>query len=425
MNFRAMQWRLMTVFALFTLAVTLLFGLLAMAFVYTVEDMFIERQLAQEAERQRLHHSATGQWTTPAQAFIRLYATADTLPADMASDWAGEPTRREFYGTEGRHYHVQALTAARMPLLVAEVSAILIVRPIRGELLTWLAIWGGTMVLLALLLGGWLARRVSAPLESLANAAGRADPAHLPRSLPGTARGDEVGVLARALDTLMQRTRDFIEREQAFTRDASHELRTPLAVMDLALARARNATPPASAARAPLDAAAAATAHMTRTVNTLLMLAREDVATDAQGCVVLPLVEQWVLANEMNLDARHLTLHIEVDAAARLALPADVAHVVIASLLDNAATHGTPGGTITLRHRREDDGADTVIIANPSGPLPAGAGDAGVKGETSAGFGLGLSIVRRLLARHGGTLAVEHAEGLTAARVSARLPAQS
>jgi signal transduction histidine kinase len=42
---------------------------------------------------------------------------------------------------------------------------------------------------------------------------------------------DEVGMLARGLEALLQRIREFIVREQEFTRDASHELRTPLAVI--------------------------------------------------------------------------------------------------------------------------------------------------------------------------------------------------
>lgn len=412
MNFRAFHWRLMAAFALFTLAVTLLFGLFAMAFVYTVEDMFIERQLEQEATRQRQYQAATGAWTLPAQSFIRLHTESATLPIDMAAAWRESATRKEFYGEEGRHYHVLPLTAAPLPLLVAEVSSVLIVRPIRGELLAYLTVGGLIMVTLALLLGAVLARRVSAPLEALAAVASEADPARLPRTLPGATRSDEVGVVARALQTLMQRTRDFIEREQAFTRDASHELRTPLAVMGMALERAQATTPQDAEAHVPLKAAAAAAAHMTQTVNTLLMLAREDSTTQGGDCAILPLVEQWVLAREAHLDARLITLDIGIAADAHLALPAAVAQVVIANLLDNAVTHGDAGGVISVRH---SPGA--LHISNPSGPLPPGAGEASVKGVASAGFGLGLSIVRRMLARHAATLSVTHEAGVTTVSV--------
>jgi hypothetical protein len=45
--------RWMLALAVFTLAVTALFGLFAMAFVYTVEDRFLERLLQQEAQAHR------------------------------------------------------------------------------------------------------------------------------------------------------------------------------------------------------------------------------------------------------------------------------------------------------------------------------------------------------------------------------------
>jgi signal transduction histidine kinase len=412
MNFRAMHWRLMTAFALFTLVVTLIFGLFAMAFVYSVEDTFFERQLGEEAARKHQHHAGIGVWLAPRQSFIRLHESAATLPADMKNEWSQYPARNEFAGTDGRHYHVLPLGQARMPTLVAEVSGILIVRPMRNDLLTWLAGWGAAMVCTALILGAWLAQRISAPLEALARDAARADPANLPQALSGSERGDEVGVVANALQALMRRTRSFIEREQAFTRDASHELRTPLAVMGMALERARGGATAEPDAKAQLEAAASAARHMTQTVNTLLMLARETAVDESCDCALLPVIEQWVLANELQLSARHVRLDIAMPVEARIALPPPVLQLIVANLLGNAVTHGTPGGAIHIRH--EDD---ALLISNSSVPIPARAGEVEVKGEASAGFGMGLSIVRRLLARHGATLEIEHADGVTTVRV--------
>ena len=407
------HWRLMAAFAAFTLGVTLLFGLFAMLFVYTVEDRFLEQLLAQEALRQRQHQAALGSWPTPQSPFMQLHFAAATLPADLVDQLTREPWRKEFFGTDGRHYHVLSLMErGKTPLLVAEVSELLVVRPMREHLLRWLAAWGFGTVVLALALAWWLARRTSAPLERLAAQVARADPACLPEAIIGQDRRDEIGTVARGLDALMTRTRSFIEREQSFTRDASHELRTPLAVMRMALERVQADTRLTVALRGQLGAVQAAVLMMEQTVNTLLLLAREQEPAPLGEVAVLPLIEKWVLVHASWLDQQQLSLSLHVKPQDRIALPAPVAQVLLANLLSNAVAHGTRSGEIRISM----DGG-VLCIANPSAAIPDGAGEAYTKGTASAGFGLGLSIVQRLLEPYDGTLEISHQDGLTLARV--------
>ncbi|KPF45913.1 hypothetical protein IP87_13995, partial [beta proteobacterium AAP121] len=98
--------------ALFTVVVTALFGLFAMAFVYTVEDRFFERLLQQEAQAQRAHRSAHGRWGPTAADFLVVHDTTASLPPDVAQVLAQEPGRRELAGRDGRHYHLLPLETA-------------------------------------------------------------------------------------------------------------------------------------------------------------------------------------------------------------------------------------------------------------------------------------------------------------------------
>jgi signal transduction histidine kinase len=405
--------RWMLALALFTLVVTALFGLFAMAFVYTVEDRFLERLLRQEAKAQQTHRSAHGRWGPTGADFIVLHESGATLPAEVAQGLLEEPRRREFAGSDGRHYHLHALeTPGRAPWLVAEVSQQLIVRPIRGELIGFLASWGGVMVTLALVLGWLLARRVSAPLEALAHRVSTAAPARLPQTVSEGLGADEVGAVARAFDALLARTHDLIAREQAFTRDASHELRTPLAVLQLGIERLRADTGLPEPTRATLATLHASTQWMQQTVETLLALAREPEpgAAPNEPVALLPLLEQWVLAHAEWLDRQALTLDIGLERQARLALPAQVLRLALASLLGNAFAHGRAGGQVTVRF----DGR-ALCIANPSGDPGAPPGDESLR----PGHGFGLAIVQRLLGAAGGRLEFEQRDGVTVARVLA------
>lgn len=412
-----LQRRLMGVLAGYAVLIAALFGALAMAFVYAVEDQFFVTTLHAEAERQRLHRSTHGTWTAPALPFISLYAQGQGLPADLARERAAQPRQNELEGDGGRHFHLLRLDADGS-LLVAEVSQQLVVRPLRQTLLTWLLASGLATVALALLLAAWLARRTSAPLARLAQAVAGSRPDALPGSLAQGLVHDEVGELARHLDTLHQRTRDFIAREQAFTADASHELRTPLAVLGLAVERLRQQAPLAQ--RAELASMQAALWQLQQTVELLLALAREaPVAAPAEELPLLPVLEQTLLAHAPLLEQQGVQIELDVPPRTTRRWPAALTQLLVANLLANALAHAS-----SPRIRIEADG-DRLTLCNDSDAPPAAllAEDAagrqpGLKGPTSGGLGLGLSIVRRLAARQGLRLTLSHAQGHTCATLS-------
>lgn len=419
-----LQRRLMLVLAGYALVVGALFGGLAMLFVYAVEDQFFVTTLRAEADRQRLHRSTHGAWAAPALPFISLYAQGQGLPADLARQRAALPRQNEVEGDGGRHFHLLRLDADGT-LLVAEVSQQLVVRPLRHTLLAWLLASGFAAVVLALLLAAALARRTSAPLARLAQAVAGSRPDALPSSLaslePGMAH-DEVGELARHLDALHQRTRDFIAREQAFTADASHELRTPLAVLGLAIERLRQQTPLAQ--QTVMASMQAALWQLQQTVELLLALAREApaatrVEAHAQEHLLLPVLEQTLLAHAPLLEQQGVQIELEVPPRTTRCWPPALTQLLVANLLANALAHAR-----SSQIRIEAD-AHRLSLCNGSDAPPAAllAEDAagrqpGLKGPASSGQGLGLSIVRRVAERHGLSLTLSHEHGHTCATLS-------
>lgn len=102
-----------------------------------------------------------------------------------------------------------------------------------------------------------------------------------PAPVPMTDMDDEVGVLARAIAAREEALYRFVQRESHFTGDVSHELRTPLTVMQGGLevleARLQNlaeTVPQAQELVPVVGRLLRTTSGMSRTVRTLLLLAR-------------------------------------------------------------------------------------------------------------------------------------------------------
>lgn len=414
---RRLRQRLMLAFAAITLAVAALFGLYAAVFAYAVEDSFFEAMLEREAAWLETERARSGGWTVPRDPAMRVFTDADALPDNVGALLRAEPERREFPGADGRHYHLRALApdSSAPAWLLAEVSGQLVVRPMRDDLLRILAWSGAAAVALALLLGGWLASRMTAPLSRLASVVSEMTPDRLPAGFAGDFRDDEVGVLARALDTLGARLRDFVTRERAFTRDASHELRTPLAVIRGACERLAGERDLSPRARSDLAHVLQSAQSLEQTVAMLLALAREEHAeSETAAQPLLPLVERVVVEQAPLLADRPVNVIVNVPHDAVTALPPAVAQILLANLIGNAFAHTARGEV-----RIEATGG-RLQIANRDMTSPASQVDALAYApfahrEGSAGFGLGLSILRRVCERYGVDLAIDSAADETLA----------
>ncbi len=408
--------RVMLVFAAFTLLVAAVFGLYAMVFTYAVEDEFFDAMLRHEATAQLRAYRDHGRWSEPHDAAVRLYADAADFPDDLRRARADEPWRREFRGEQGRHYHLLELTPpapAKPAWLVAEVSRQLVVRPMREQILLLLAGTGVVLVLLALALGYWLARRTTGPLSRLARSVDAMTP---DRPLPPIADAfadDEVGVLARGLDALNARIQSFIAREQEFTRDASHELRTPLAVIRSGCERLLAEPALSATARRHLSHMMQSAAQLEQTVAMLLALSREAAPATPEPIALLPLLERVIVEQAPLLDGKAVEVRLDVPREAHFTLPRPVLHVLVSNLVGNAFAH-TQAGEVGI------DMADGRLrIANAGEVALDWPGDEGHgKREGSSGFGLGLAIVRRLCRHFDVDLRIERGEQRTIASLA-------
>jgi signal transduction histidine kinase len=428
----SLRHRIAAAFLLSATLIALLFSLFNFVFLYAVEDRAFAHMLDEEAAHQRQHWQRHGEFTAPLRDYVALHRSPDSFPAAVKEPLIEEPNRREFFGDDGKHYHLAALKfqpGQAQAYLLAEVSAYLLVRPIRNRMLVFYAISALIVLSIAGLIGYLLAGRATAPLTRLVQMLDEVEPDTRPApfatAFAGTAFAgkafpdNEIGKLATALEQAFARGAAFLEREQNFTRDASHELRTPIAIIHSAAELLAMQQLP-EAGREQLQQIRAAAIQMEQIVNTLLALAREAPKTAQPPVMLLPILEKAIVQHANLLRDKDVQLDVQIPARATVALPAPVLSILLNNLIANAFQY-TPSGVIGIGWQ------DRALEIHDSGPgieddIVERLGEPLVKGSASTGFGLGLSIVKRLCDRFDLVLSISpHKNGGTRAEV--RFPA--
>jgi signal transduction histidine kinase len=276
-----------------------------------------------------------------------------------------------------------------------------------------LPVAGGVAILLAVGLGVALAFGLLRRLERLRRGARRLAEEGIDRPLALDAGHDEVGDVARALETMRARLYAEERGRQAFLSTASHELRTPLAslrgTVELLEEELAGDVPDVGDARRRAAAARRQTERLTALAEDLLDLGRLD--SDARlSADPVELGElSGTIAAEFVAAADVGDIVLEVDAPApawALGDPRAIARMM-RILLENALRHGAPhGSTVTIAV--EAAGGQAFVRVSDEGPGVPEADRERVFGRfergvsTGSGFGLGLAIARGLARQMGG-----------------------
>ncbi len=277
-------------------------------------------------------------------------------------------------------------------------------------------------LLVALLGARWAARRVTARIDALVASASRMTADDLDERLPISGRGDELDALSAALNDLFARLDHGIADLRRFAADASHELRTPLTVMinSLEVAR-RRPREPAEWERISGEALDELR-RMADLVEALLQSARSgafDLAADPVDIdSALELIaDRWrSTAADAGVD-----LAVSAGTGAGVRVDARGLGIAVGNLIGNAIKHSPRGGTVAIRGSRRN--GRVAIDVDDQGPgVPpaerrqiftpfARSGGPQRSASGNSGTSLGLSITRRIVEAHGGTVQVDDAPG--------------
>jgi two-component system sensor histidine kinase QseC len=367
-------------------------------------------------------HIAYQVWRVVEGSPPRLIARSSSAPQEPIS--ALEPG---FSGRviDGRLWRVFALSSGGVWIVAGERD------DARSELtdeLGWAVIAPMLIgLLLVLSASAALIRYGLAPLSELAVRIGARSPqAFGPIQLSRVPA--EIAPLMAALNRLLERVRQALDRERRFVDAAAHELRTPLAALRLHaqnLQRARDEAERAASLARVLEGVER-TAHLAEQ-----MLAFSRAGRPAAEQAAVPLREVVADAVRQREAAARATGHrLDVslcdDSCTRVA-DASALSSMVGNLIDNAMRYSAQGSAVSISLERA--GAEVLLTVSDTGPgIPEALRDRvfepyyRVPGAAGVGSGLGLSIVREVVDRLGGSISIACGAAGAGTSIEVRVP---
>ncbi len=271
------------------------------------------------------------------------------------------------------------------------------------------------------LLGGILmSRRLLARIEAINRTSREIMAGDLTRRVPTGGGSDEFDQLAENLNAMLARIEQLLNSLKQVGDNIAHDLRSPLTRMRGRLEVALMGAGDLEASRVAIRETIAEADRLLQIFNALLGIARIEAGAarrDFARFRLAPLLTDVAELYEPLAEARgqSLTLTIDPEVAADAAVLGgrDLLSQAVANLVDNAIKFTPGGGAVTVSLAREDGGYGLAVA--DSGPgIPAALRARAVErfyrlesSRSTAGSGLGLSLVAAVAELHGGRLVLE------------------
>jgi signal transduction histidine kinase len=265
----------------------------------------------------------------------------------------------------------------------------------------------------------YLAGKSIEPLEKISLKTNQITQQNLNERVPETGTNDEIGQLTRAINSLLGRLEQAMQREKQFTSDASHELRTPLAVLRGTLEVLIRKPRSAEEYETKVKTALVSIDRMSAMLDQLLALARVENGKNLvkEELELITFLEE--LADTVSAEQSQ-----QIKFQSLVSLPIYVRtnekslEMILQNLLENAVKYSKNGGEVFLRVGKEKEAFIEVVdsgtgiasehleqIFDPFFRVQE-ALDHGIPGT-----GLGLAIVKKLAQESSIRLSVSSEKG--------------
>jgi two-component system heavy metal sensor histidine kinase CusS len=243
----------------------------------------------------------------------------------------------------------------------------------------------------------------------------------------------ELHELGLTFNRMLDRLEEAFASLRQFSDDIAHELRTPIGSILGAAEVTLGQTRPAAEYRDALESIAEDASLMSRTVQSLLFLARSENPAMRIARETVDIARELGLIREFyDAMASEAGVRIAVEAEPQLAAAADrtLLQRAVSNLVANGLEHTPPGGTVRISGRREGPAVVVEVADTGRGIAPEHLPHVfdrfyridRTRSAAGGNVGLGLAIAKTVATLHGGTASIESAIG-RGTRVTIRIPA--
>jgi len=287
----------------------------------------------------------------------------------------------------------------------------------QDELMTPLIRAGIVALVLSFILGWFIARWITGPLQKIAISAGQiAEGNYVKVPIEGPL---EVRQLGGVINEMVTKVQDSLQSQKDFVANVSHEFKTPLtSIQGFAQALFDGAIEKKADKQRAAEIILGETERLNFLVNDLLTLAKLDAGTIVMEKSQVDL-NQLIrnILEKLQFQINLAELNIEKKLTEPMVVPMDAERVsqVLNNLIDNAINFSPKGGSIMISTYLE--GIYSIFSVTDSGPGISAEDqtriferfyqtDKSRKRSVGRGVGLGLAIARQIVIAHGGSIHV-------------------
>ena len=296
--------------------------------------------------------------------------------------------------------------------------------PFRGLIFS-LKEWGlvpPALILVTGLVCFWMARYLTRPISRLRWLTGQfagGDLAVRIEDLSAFQHSEELRGLATDFNRMAQRIQHLVEHQQQLLWDIAHELRTPLTRIALAIGLARQRTPAVAAKE--FERIDREIERVDTLLGQLLTIARLESSghiVDREHVDLSGLVQETISDATLEISERNITIQAQCDEPIMMHGNRELLRVAIENVLRNALRHTGSSSIVDVQLLKQESFIELVVRDRGPGVSESDLlklfdpffRTESTRAEFPHGTGLGLTLTKRVVENHGGSIGARNHE---------------